>query len=124
AVPTTGLADSVALGDNLAAYVDSGGVVVQCADGFTAGSATGIKGRWLTGNYAPYNYGSGSFAGQFQASIDNTGHPLLAGVSTLTFAGRQVEPLASGATRVGSIVPRGGPLVAYRPVSGGQHSDV
>jgi len=119
AVPATGLADAVAFGDNLATYVDGGGLVVQCAASFTAGTAIGPQGRWLTGNYAPYNYGSSVFAGQFQGSIDDPGHPLMAGVTTLTFTGRQVETLAPGATRVASILPGGDPLVAYRPVSGG-----
>src|SRR5205085_2088667 len=118
-VPSTGLADAIAFGDNLAAYVDGGGVVVQCAASFTAGTTSGPTGRWLTGNYTPYNYGSSVFAGQFQASIDDPGHPLMAGVSTLTFTGRQVETLAPGATRVASILPGGDPLVAYRPVNGG-----
>ena len=45
------------LGDNLADYVDQGGVVVEGAYGYYGpGSVLGLSGRWLTGNYSPYNY--------------------------------------------------------------------
>jgi len=119
-LPNTGFADSVTLGNNLAAYVDGGGVVVQCALSFTgAGTAVGIQGRWLTGNYTPYNYGAGGFTGQFQVSVDNPGHPLMEGVTTLTVGARQVTTLAPGATQVASILPGGEPLLAYQSVAGG-----
>ena len=50
-------ADGTLLGDNLADYADAGGVVVQCAMSFYGPTPRGsINGRWLTGNYNPYNY--------------------------------------------------------------------
>ena len=47
--------DADTLGNNLADYVDGGGVVVQY--GFShlgPGEPYGINGRWLSGNYNPY----------------------------------------------------------------------
>src|SRR5438045_7643361 len=44
--------NATALGDNLAAYVDGGGVVVECAYGF---QVPRLQGRWLSGNYNPFD---------------------------------------------------------------------
>ena len=49
--------DADTLGNNLADYVDGGGVVVQY--GFShlgPGEPYGINGRWLSGNYNAYAY--------------------------------------------------------------------
>jgi len=49
--------DADTLGNNLADYVDGGGIVVQ--QGFSyigPGSPYGITGRWVSGNYNPYDY--------------------------------------------------------------------
>lgn len=54
------------LGDNLADYVDRGGVVVEGAYGYYGpGSVLGLSGRWLTGNYSPYNYSKIERTGPF-----------------------------------------------------------
>ena len=47
----------ITLGNNLADYVDGGGIVVQ--HGFShlgPGEPYGINGRWVSGNYNPYDY--------------------------------------------------------------------
>jgi hypothetical protein len=49
--------DGDTLGNNLADYVDGGGIVVQ--HGFShlgPGEPYGINGRWVSGNYNPYDY--------------------------------------------------------------------
>ena len=47
--------DADTLGNNLADYVDGGGVVVQYGfSHFGPGQPYGINGRWVSGNYNPY----------------------------------------------------------------------
>ena len=49
--------DGVTLGNNLADYVDGGGIVVQYGfSHYGPGQPYGVNGRWLTGNYNPYSY--------------------------------------------------------------------
>ena len=49
--------DSITLGNNLADYVDGGGVVVQYGESFVGPSAGhGINGRWFNENYYSYLY--------------------------------------------------------------------
>src|SRR4029077_4683695 len=50
--------DADTLGNNLADYVDGGeGIVVQYGFSFIGpGSTFGINGRWVSGNYNPYDY--------------------------------------------------------------------
>ena len=117
--------DPTTLGNNLADYVDRGdGVVVECAYGFFGPSSSpsfGLSGRWVTGNYSPYNYTKIDRAGPFTGSVDDPEHRhlLMAGVTTLQFGYMQGTTLAPGATKVASAVPGGEPLVAYRPVNYG-----
>ena len=49
--------DGDTLGNNLADYVDGGGIVVQHGFSYIGpGSPYGINGRWTSGNYNPYDY--------------------------------------------------------------------
>ena len=49
--------DPDTLGNNLADYVDGGGVVVQYGfSHYGPGQPFGVNGRWVSGNYNPYNY--------------------------------------------------------------------
>src|SRR5262245_38589201 len=49
--------DGDTLGNNLADYVDGGGVVVQYGfSSYGPGQPYGVNGRWVSGNYNPYNY--------------------------------------------------------------------
>jgi hypothetical protein len=114
------LADGTTLGDNLADYVDGGGVVVQCAMSFYGPTPSGsINGRWLTGNYNPYNYSTDGISSEFGGYILHPEHPLMADVTVLQCSFVQVVTPAAGATRVAAALPGGYELVAYRPVSGG-----
>ena len=76
--------DPVALGDNLADYVDGGGIVVQQGFSFYGpGQPYGINGRWDTGQYSPYDYSPNISATAVTLGSFNAGHPLMAGVTTL-----------------------------------------
>lgn len=107
------------LGDNLAAYVDGGGVVIQTAFNFSSPNSGGLGGQWATGNYSPYNYSTSADASEYTANISDPGHPLMAGVTNLNFTFLEVTTVAPGATMVASALPSGDPLVAYRPVGSG-----
>jgi hypothetical protein len=50
-------ADDTTLGNNLADYVDGGGIVVQYGfSHYGPSQPYGVNGRWVSGNYNPYNY--------------------------------------------------------------------
>src|SRR5882724_2510205 len=109
--------DPATLGNNLADYVDGGGVVVECAYSFPVAR---LQGRWLTGNYNPFDASqTGGGASEYGAYIHDPGHPLLAGVTTLNLSFLEGVTLPAGATRLASAIPGGTPLISYRPVSGG-----
>ena len=75
--------DGVTLGDRLADYVDGGGIVVQCGfSHYGPAQPYGVNGRWVSGNYNPYNYSTNLVSIPFALGSFNTGHPLMAGVTT------------------------------------------
>ena len=112
-------ADPDTLGNNLADYVDGGGIVVQL--GFShegPGDPHGINGRWVSGNYNSYSYSTNFvFSTPFTLGTFNAGHPLMAGVTTLNSDFQNVVMPAPGATEV-AAASNGNSLVAYRSVSG------
>jgi hypothetical protein len=111
--------DGVTLGNNLADYVDGGGIVVQYGfSHYGPGQPYGVNGRWVSGNYNPYNYSTNLIATAFTLGAFNAGHPLMIGVTTLNSNYQNVVTLAAGATEV-AAASNGNSLVAYRPVSGG-----
>jgi hypothetical protein len=112
--------DSITLGNNLADYVDAGGTVVQFGFSFYGpGQPYGINGRWLTGNYSPYDYSLSDVTDSpFTLGTHDSSHPLMAGVTTLSSNFQNVVTPASGATEV-AAASNGNSLVAYRNVSGG-----
>ncbi len=111
--------DGVMLGDNLADYADGGGIVVQLGfSHYGPGQPYGVNGRWLTGNYNPYDYSTNLGFGAFTLGAFNAAHPLMAGVATLNSDFQNIVAPAGGATEV-AAASNGNSLVAYRPVSGG-----
>ena len=111
--------DSDTLGNNLADYVDGGGIVVQYGfSHYGPAQPYGVNGRWVSGNYNPYSYSTNLIFGAFTLGAFNAGHPLMAGVTTLNSDFQNVVTLAAGATEV-AAASTGNSLVAYRPVSGG-----
>jgi hypothetical protein len=110
------------LGDNLAAYVDGGGIVIESAYGYYGpDSVLGLGGRWVTGNYSPFNYSKIERSGPFQGSIDDPvhRHPLVAGVTTLQFDSMLAGSLPPGAAKLATApsTAAGEALVDYRSVS-------
>jgi hypothetical protein len=110
-------ADPVTLGNNLADYVDGGGIVVQ--HGFAFEDTTfGIFGRWLTDGYSPYDYSPNLQFADFSLGTFDAGHPLMAGVTSLNSNFQNVVTPNAAATEVAQN-NLGQSLVAFRPVSGG-----
>jgi len=111
--------DGDTLGNNLADYVDGGGIVVQ--HGFShlgPGEPYGINGRWVSGNYNPYDYSENFAFNPFTLGTFNGGHPLMAGVTSLNSDFQNIVTPAAGATEV-AATNLATSLVAFRPVSGG-----
>jgi hypothetical protein len=112
-------ADPFALGDNLADYVDGGGIVVQYGfSHFGPSIVWGIYGRWLDGGYNPYDYSENLSGNTFSLGAFNAGHPLMAGVTALNSNFQNIVTPAAGATEV-AATSLSTSLVAFRPVSGG-----
>ena len=108
--------DSDAVGNNLADYVDGGGIVVQY--GFShagPGDPAGINGRWLTDGYNPYDYSENLETNPFSLGAFNAGHPLMVGVAILNSDFANVVTPNAAATEVAQN-SLGESLVAYRPV--------
>src|SRR4029077_212716 len=111
--------DADTLGNNLADYVDGGGVVVQYGfSHYGPGQPYGVNSRWVSGNYHPYDYSTNLQFNAFSLGTFNAGHPLMAGVTMLNSDFENLVTLAAGATEVAQD-NFGDSLVAYRPVSGG-----
>jgi hypothetical protein len=110
--------DADTLGNNLADYVDGGGVVVQYGfSHYGPGQPYGVNGRWVSGNYNPYNYSTNTQFSAFSLGTFNAGHPLMAGVTMLNSDFDDIVTPAAGATQVAAN-NLGQSLVAYRPVGG------
>jgi hypothetical protein len=108
--------DSRTLGNNLADYVDGGGIVVQY--GFShagPGDPAGINGRWLRDGYNPYDYSENLETNPFSLGAFDPGHPLMAGVTTLNSIFANIVTPNPAATEVAQN-NLGESLVAFRPV--------
>ncbi len=105
-----GYADGVTLGNNLADYLDGGGIVVAFNFDWYGGTQS-IQGRWLTGNYTPFvNPGSTNFVAGTLGTC--TFPQLCGGVSALNSLYRETLTLAPGATLAGTWNDST-PLMAY-----------
>ena len=111
--------DGDTLGNNLADYVDGGGIVVQYGFSFYGpGQPYGVNGRWVSDGYNAYDYSTNLEFNAFSLGTFNAGHPLMAGVTTLNSNFLNIVTPAAGATEVAQD-NFGESLVAFRPVSGG-----
>lgn len=95
-------ADPTALGDNMAAYVQAGGHIVEATFNWDVGP---IGGNWQSGGYSPLNFNGDQLDGDGPLTLVpvDAGSPLLAGVSSFsggTSSYRNDATLASGATLV------------------------
>jgi len=108
--------DADTLGNNLADYVDGGGIVVQYGFAhFEPGEPFGINGRWLTGGYNPYDYSVNLEVNPFSLGAFNAGHPLMAGVTALNSIFANIVTPNPAATEVAQN-NLGESLVGFRPV--------
>jgi hypothetical protein len=115
----------VALGDNLADYVDSGGGVVVAV---FADAGVPIAGRFDTDNYWAISSPSWtSSPEQFLGTVFVPGHPILDGVATFSGGTSSYRPstfgIAAGATRIADWTD-GRPLVATKIINGTRRADL
>src|SRR5439155_15581521 len=92
--------DVTAMGNVLADYADTGGIVVGLNfDWF--GPPFGLAGRWITGGYTPFNTGPTNFTTSCLGTYDTT-HPLMQGISAGSLCAfyRHTLALSSGAVSV------------------------
>ena len=104
-------ADPTTLGNNLADYLDVGGVVVAFADDWFGGNQS-IQGRWLTGNYTPFN-NPGTLIVENGTLGSCTFSLLCDRVTTLNALFRETVTLSSGATQAATWND-GSILMAYK----------
>ena len=112
--------NATTLGNNLADYVDGGGVVVQLGFAFHGpASPLGINGRWVTDAYSPYTY-SASLATNVVNTLgsNDSTNPLMQGVTSLQSNFHNIVTPAAGATQVAAW-NNNDSLLAYRPIPGG-----
>jgi len=109
--------DADTLGNNLADYVDGGGIVVQYGFAHAGpGDPAGINGRWLRDGYNPYDYSEDLEVNPFSLGAFNAGHPLMAGVTALNSIFANIVTPNPAATEVAQN-NLGESLLAFRPVS-------
>ena len=109
--------DAVAMGNVLADYADTGGVVVGLNfDWF--GPPFGLDGRWITGGYTPYNVGPTNFSTSCLGTYDTT-HPLMQGISAGSLCAffRHTLTLSPGAVSV-AMYQDSQQLCAYKTNNG------
>ncbi len=114
--------DGDTLGNNLADYVDGGGIVVQYGFAhYGPGQPYGVNGRWVTDGYNPYDYSTNLEANPFSLGTFNAGHPLMVGVTALNsnFANLVTPNAAATEVAQNSFAES---LVAFRPI--GTHTTV
>lgn len=122
-------ADATTLGDNLADYVDGGGsVVVAVFANSSTSTGRALAGRWQTGNYEIIPTASGNTTGAATiGTIDDSGHPIMAGVSTFAGGSSSFRPTTTSlpveATRVAAW-DDGSTLVAERNDKVGRRIDL
>jgi Kelch motif len=109
--------NATAMGDVLADYADTGGVVVGLNFNWF-GPPFGLAGRWMTGGYTPFNVGPTNFTTSCLGNFDNT-HPLMQGISAGSLCAffRHTLTLSSGAVSV-AMYQDSQQLVAYKVNNG------
>jgi hypothetical protein len=116
----SGFNNATTLGNNLADYVDGGGLVVQLGFSFHGpASPLGINGRWVSGGYSPYTYTASLTNNVVNTLGTNDGtNPLMEGVTTLRSNFHNIVPLSAGAIEVAAW-NNNDSLLAYKSIPGG-----
>jgi hypothetical protein len=108
--------DATAMGDVLADYADTGGVVVEfCFDWIR--TPEGLEGRWILGGYTPFNGNDVVLFADSTLGAFTAGHPLMQGVTTLNGHDRLRVTLATGATQVAAWADNL-PMIAVKTQAG------
>lgn len=107
----------ITLGDRLAAYQDSGGVVVVMYSAFSSAFIFRIDGTWLTGGYSPYSYAGGYASTDVTLGSYQAAHPLMQGVTVLYATSREANLIAAGATEVAAYSD-GSSAIAVKTTNG------
>ncbi len=121
---SVGFEDSVALGDNLADYVDGGGGVVTAV---FANTGISFAGRFNTDNYWAIPPGSSTSGAASLGAVWSPTHPILNGLATFSGGTSSYRPGTSSvdaaATRVADWND-GRPLVATRKIGSARRVDL
>ncbi len=93
--------DSTTLGDELADFVDAGGVVVETAFGWNGIPTWELEGRWKTGGYSAFTSpGVSNFDPASLGIILDFGDPLVVGVDQLNDSDRMDVTQSPGSTLI------------------------
>ena len=109
------------LGNNLADYVDGGGVVVQLGLTYSQIGSRNITGRWTADGYSPYTYSNSTGSLTHTLGTFDASHPLMQGVTALQSNSRAVVTPVAGATQIAAWDDNAS-LIAVKPV--GNHTTV
>lgn len=97
----TPYADQATWGNELADYIDGGGVVLQAAydnwDAAPAGDAN-PTGRFASGGYAPLDLGPNDNSATTLGEVEQPSNPIVQGLGTFATGDNTTTPLAAGAT--------------------------
>ncbi len=121
--------DSVALGDNLADYVDAGhGVVVAVYAGTSDIASRSLAGRWETGGYSVIQTQQGHETGPAAlGTIFQPMHALASGVTTFTGGTLSARPTTTQLSAAATLVADwndGKPLITFRDDLAGPRVDL
>jgi len=120
-IPDTTFQDSTTLGNNLAAYVDQGGGVVDSVFSVNWGDLY-VTGTWFTNGYRPFEGYDQAYTYD-SVVVNDPASPLLRGFSSITFpngAYRGLLPvLKPGASLVASWSDGSVMLAAHQPTGAG-----
>lgn len=102
-IANNAFADSQAIGDVLANYIDTGGTVIQTTPTFfdAEGNGWGLRGRFMDDGYSPF-VGSGDWFTFAELGAFDATHPIMQGVATAGDSLRQMVDLTADAQLVAS----------------------
>ena len=118
AFSNTAYSDATAMGNVLADYADTGGIVVGLNFNWF-GSTFGLAGRWMTGGYTPFNSPGPTHFTDSCLGTYNTTHPLMQGISAGSLCAyfRHTLTLSPGAVSV-AMYQDNEQLCAYKTNNG------
>lgn len=120
-------ADTTALGNVMADYVDSGGGVVSTLFEVAANGSGWMQGRWQAEGYFAIPRGGWISGSATLGTVFDSGHPIMAGVSSFDGGANSFRPattsIVGGATRIADWSD-GTPLVVTMTIGGVRRADL